>query len=154
MIKKIKPLLILFLFFSIVGTALYLTTKEGSKEKIKVLENFYTSFETKDIDLRNKSVIEDLKLKSDEDISLMKEVYKDIESFELLEIKELIDLDFIFGSSAYDKNKIAAYEVFYNVQFKENILALNEGKSSTFKIISRKDSSSPWLVSGQEGHGL
>ena len=127
---------------------------EATTLKEEAIKKFYSSYEKKDLKTYNDSVTDDLKTKSEEDETLRKAVYDDIESFEVLEIKELENPDLNFNGKTYDKENIAKFEVTYKVVFKENITSSEEGKVSTTKIITRESKSAPWLVAGQSGHGL
>ncbi|AQM59413.1 DUF4829 domain-containing protein [Clostridium baratii] len=120
--------------------------EEAKKNSIALMKKYLKTY--------NDSVTDDLKTKSEEDETLRKAVYDDIESFEVLEIKELENPDLNFNGKTYDKENIAKFEVTYKVVFKENITSSEEGKVSTTKIITRESKSAPWLVAGQSGHGL
>ncbi|MGL6184623.1 MAG: DUF4829 domain-containing protein [Clostridium chrysemydis] len=155
--KKLTLITILILgFILILGGTLYFNSSKDkdSKEKNLAVEKFYKSYETKDLNLYNESVIDELKIKGKEDEDLRLAVYDDILSFKVKEIKELKNASLEFNGKTYKKDDIATFEVSYDVDFKKNLTSSTEGSVSTTKIITRKDSNSPWLVAGQEGHGL
>ena len=127
---------------------------EATTLKEEAIKKFYSSYEKNDIKTYNNSITSNLKTKNKENEALRKAVYDDIESFEVLKIKELENPDLNFNGKTYDKENIAKFEITYKVDFKENITSSEEGKVSTTKIITRESKSSPWLVDGQSGHGL
>ena len=123
-------------------------------DKETILKNFYASYENKDIELYNNCVIDELKTKSSEDEELRKALYDDIINFKLIKIKELTNASTEFNGKTFDKSNIAKFEVSYDVDFDKNLSSSEEGKVSTIKVLTRENKNSPWLVAGQEGHGL
>lgn len=126
--KKLTLITILVLgFILILGGTLYFNSSKDkdAKDKNLAIEKFYKSYETKDLNLYNESVVDELKNTSLE-----------------------------FNGKTYKKDDIATFEVSYDVDFNKNLTSSSEGSVSTTKIITRKDSNSTWLVAGQEGHGL
>lgn len=77
--KKLTLITILVLsFILILGGTLYFNSSKDkdSKEKNLAIEKFYKSYETKDLNLYNESVVDELKIKGKEDEDLRLAVYE------------------------------------------------------------------------------
>lgn len=124
--------------------------------KEDAIKKFYSSYTDRSIDIFNDSVVDSLKLKTEESKNLRKLLYDDLVSFELLDMKENKEnpVNTINGVS-YLKENIAEFTVSYHIDFDKNIYGTAaEGRQSVRKVIVRKDKNSPWLVAGQlDGHG-
>lgn len=142
-----------FILVGIVALIIFSSVSD-SKEKKAIVEKFYSSYKMKDINIYNESVVDELKEKNKEEVQRRKTIYEDILKFEVNEIKEIKNRSLEFNGKKYDKKNIATFEIFYEVDFKENLTSSSEGKNSTIKILTREDKNSPWFISGQDGHGL
>lgn len=155
---KSKKLIIASVVLICVVGVLFVFINKNSNSNIddqeNAIRNFYTSYASKNIELYNSSVVDELKTKNKEEIKLRESLYDDILEFNLIEIKEVPVNSLSFNGKTFDKSNIAKFEVFYNVDFDKNISSSEEGKVSTLKVLTRENEDSPWLIAGQEGHGL
>ena len=155
---KLKKLLILSSILLFVIAILFIFINKNSNNIINnqkaVIKSFYSSYSSKNIALHNSSVVEDLKIKKSEETKLIESLYDDILQFNLIDIKEVPVTSPSFNGKVFDKSNIAKFEIFYEVDFDKNISSSEEGKVSTIKILTRENKDSPWLIAGQEGHGL
>lgn len=133
--------------------------EDSSKEdqsKEEILKKFYSSYEKKSTEIFNESVVDSLKIKTDEEKERRSLLYDDLKSFKLLDLTENKESAVkTIDDTTYDKENIAEFTVNYEIDFDKNIYGTaGEGKQSVRKIIVRKDKNSPWLVAGQiDGQG-
>lgn len=151
--KKLIIILVLLISITLLLIRNYSTSYMSKEDTIK---NFYSSYVNKDINIFNDSVVDTLKIKTEEATKLQNLLYEDLLSFELLEIKENTQNPVTtINGVTYAQENIAEFTIYYKIDFDKNIYGTaGEGNQSVRKVLIRKDKDSPWLIAGQlDGQG-
>lgn len=156
--NKYKIILSLCFLLTVTFFIAFSITSKGNDEhgKIDAVKKFYTSYENKDINLFNASVVDSLKIVNQEDIVQRNLFYGDIKSFKVNNITADTESSITsFNGVTYDKDNIAVFNINYDIDFHKDIYGTSdEGSSFVRKVIIRENSTSPWLVAGNlDGHG-
>ncbi|MBU3203600.1 hypothetical protein [Clostridium algidicarnis] len=99
-------------------------TLQENAIKEDAIKRFYSSYTDRSIDIFNDSVVDSLKLKTEESKKFQKLLYDDLVSFELLDMKENKEnpVNTINGVS-YSKENIAEFTVSYHIEFDKIFMA-------------------------------
>lgn len=128
-----------------------ITDNTINNTKEDVLLKFYKCYETKNSEGINETLIDSLKVSTDEERNYQKLFFNDITSFKLLSIEEnTINPVTTFNGKSYLPENIAEFSIKYEIHFDKNVYGTaGEGIQTVRKVVIREDKNSPWLIAGQ-----